>query len=548
MTLSDRVRHAAPAAGVALLALAASVWSLTNGFVYDDVHAIVRDERIHSLAAWWEVFTRPYWSAAIGAGLYRPLTSLAYALLWALGKGSALPYHAANIVLYTLVCVAVWRLARHLLPAGAAWLAAALFAVHPVHVEAVAGAVGLAELLASLAVVAAVAVYVSARRRGDVTLAGGALVAALYVMATLAKEHGVLLPALLAAAELTVVDDRRPWRTRARALATLFVVLTMIGGAYVVARDLVPGVTLADASVAPLARYERTARVYTFLSIVPEWARLFLWPARLSADYSPPAVAVVEHPSLALLPGAAILMIFLALIVAARRRAPVVTFGLVWAAITLALVTNLVVLAGFLLAERTLFLASVGVVLAVGAGVALLRPRLAALPSAPRRAAAAAVALLLAAGVTRSALRQRVWRDDETLLARTVADAPLSYRAHWMWSIRLFETGRLAAGEREARIALRLHERDPALHTDLAARYKLAGRCDAAVPLFRSALALDPWRNDARLLLLECLFALGEFSAARAEADSGARYWPKDPGVARAAVLADSLLALRIGR
>jgi hypothetical protein len=533
-------RTAAPA--VVLLAFLASAASLTNGFAYDDVHLIVRDARVHSLAGWWEAFGRPYWPAEFGAGLYRPLTSLGFAALWAAGDGRPLPFHLANVALYAACAVAVLRVARLVLPGWPAVVAALLFAVHPVHVEAVANAVGLAELLAALPMLVAVEVYLWARRGGRMSRRAVAVVAALYAAACLAKEHGVLLPALLAAAEATVVADGRPWRARLRSVAPLFALLALLGGGYVLLWRAVPGVTMAAASVAVLNRYPPATRVLTALTLPPEWARLLLWPARLSADYSPPAVGIVESVTASVVAGLAVLAAGAAALVRSWRRAPVLAFGIAWAAISLFLVSNLVLPAGVLLAERTLFMASAGVALAVAA---VAGRALAVAPRTARVAAAAAFALVVAAGAARSATRQRVWRDDETLFARTVEDAPFSYRAHWMRAIHLFETGRPGAGEREARIALRLHDGDPALAADLAARYKLAGRCDAAVPLFQSAVALDPARMTTRLLLVECLFAVGLFSEARDAARVGLRIWPHDAGAARAVAVADSLLALR---
>ena len=137
-------RPSAPAWLLPLLAVAAAVAvgaaSLGNGFAYDDVPLIVENARVTTLLPPWEYFGLPYWP---NGGLYRPLTACLTALLWKVGGGAPWIFHAANVTLHSLATGLVYLLARRVLMAPWAAFAALLFAVHPVHVEAVANAVGL---------------------------------------------------------------------------------------------------------------------------------------------------------------------------------------------------------------------------------------------------------------------------------------------------------------------------------------------------------------------------------------------------------------------
>ena len=156
-------RYAAPWLAIGLVALVASISSLGNGFAYDDIHAIVRNDRIHSLASPWQFFTHTYWPPGKyvgGSTLYRPLSSLGFALQWAIGSGSPLVFHITNLMLYLAGCLAVFWFLTLLLPLRAAWIAAALFAAHPVHVEAVANCVGQGELWVALFAVLAAGLFV----------------------------------------------------------------------------------------------------------------------------------------------------------------------------------------------------------------------------------------------------------------------------------------------------------------------------------------------------------------------------------------------------
>src|SRR6185437_3355986 len=188
-----------------------------------------------------------YWPPWMGAGLYRPLTISAFTLQWAVGRGAPWIFHATNITAYIIVCVLVLALARLMLPPAAAWTAAALFAVDPLHVEAVGNVVGQSELWAACGVLGAVVCFVrwrdaAARMRlepttpvgglpgravqasapGSFAAVGGPIHAgvlgAFIALACMAKEHAVVAPALIAAAELWVVSDPRPMRERWRAV------------------------------------------------------------------------------------------------------------------------------------------------------------------------------------------------------------------------------------------------------------------------------------------------------------------------------------------
>jgi len=141
-------------AAVVVLAVVASATALANGFALDDLALVADNARVHSLDHWWRLFTLPYWPPQYGASLYRPLVTLAYALQWWTGAGAPWVFHLSSVALYTALCALVLTLLLEVLSPAPALIGAALFAVHPVHVEAVANVVGQSELMASLAMVA----------------------------------------------------------------------------------------------------------------------------------------------------------------------------------------------------------------------------------------------------------------------------------------------------------------------------------------------------------------------------------------------------------
>ena len=140
----DRQAWIAPAI-VALLALAACITSLGHDFTFDDRYIVFLNQRLHTLHGWWRLFGDTYWPKEIGGDGYRPLVTSLFALQWAAGGGAPWVFHLVNIVLAVCAALAVYWCALAILPPIAALAAAALFAVHPVHVEVTGNVVGQSE-------------------------------------------------------------------------------------------------------------------------------------------------------------------------------------------------------------------------------------------------------------------------------------------------------------------------------------------------------------------------------------------------------------------
>jgi tetratricopeptide (TPR) repeat protein len=307
---------------------------------------------------------------------------------------------------------------------------------------------------------------------------------------------------------------------------------TVTGG--LVGRDWHPAFRTGDTSI----------RIWTALGVVPEWLRLLFFPAHLSADYNPQQIPVGTGFGPRQLLGVLVLALLAGVVLSAWRRRPVVAFGILWAGGALFPVSNLLLPTGIFLAERTMFLPSIGAVLAVGAGLA---PFLAQWHSWTRRKRRLGVALLcvvLLAGETRSALRQPVWRDNPALFAQTARDAPRSYRARAAYAVMLIEAGNEADGEDEYRAALRLYRDDPNLFADLGNWYIGKQRFSDALEMYSRVLELVPdhWTATSRSIL--CLIQLKRLDEARSLAQVAARRG--DEGAAAKLALVDTLLVREI--
>jgi hypothetical protein len=217
-------------------------------------------------------------------------------------------------------------------------------------------------------------------------------------------------------------------------------------------------------------------------TIVPHYVRLLLFPAALSADYYPQVITLATRVTPLVLLGGAMIVALAAGIRRAWRPAPELALALLWVPIALAPVSN-VFFPSVALAERTLYLPSVGACLALG--WALQR---AALRAHAPALIAAGVALFLA--TARTWTRTPAWRSDKTYVLTLLRDRPESYRGHLVAGRVLAATGNLPAAAREYEVARRLWTKDAALYVEGSAVVAALGDQARAAALLDSARAL----------------------------------------------------------
>jgi len=543
-----KVERRAGAIAVALLALVVTASALRNGFALDDVHIIAENARVHTLDSFWRLFAQTYWPPEQGASLYRPLTMLSFAVQWVIGNGSPLVFHAFSSVLYAASCVAFYFLAEELTTPTVALIAASLFAVHPVHVEVFANIVGQAELWVSLLVFVATLQFIRARKRGELRVFEVASISGLYIAACMFKEHAIVLPAILAAADVLFVGKSEHLTQRVRKLVPLVGALVITAIVFVVIRSVVAGGFRAGGTNELFRGQSFTARVLTMLTVIVEWVRLFFWPADLSADYSFPRTRIATELTADMLPGILVLVGLAVTGWRLRKTNPVMTFALAWVAITLAIPSNIFIVTGFVLAERTLFLASAGVLMMVAMALVALW-NYANANQAARIATASGIAFVLGAGALRSIDRAPVWRDNKTLFEQTVEDVPSSSRAHWMLAEYVTRTKGPRAAVDEMLLAVRLGQKnDPILLGFAADQLSMAGMCPRAMEFYLRALNLTPDNVQLRVNTSLCLLRLGRSEEARAVAEAGPPESSADPRIARMISLSDSLTRVRVAR
>jgi tetratricopeptide (TPR) repeat protein len=528
--LRDRRTAIAIVATVASLTFANS---LANGFAYDDHLIITINQAIKSWATLPGAIAAPYWPGEQGKelGLWRPTTTALLGVQHILSSGAPMVFHAVNLLVHTTASVLVLLLLVELMTVPAALAGALVFAVHPVHVEAVSNVIGVAELASTAALLAACVVHL---RGGAVSTWRRALaVGLLYAVGFGAKESAVTLPGLIflldAARGRLAVGDlpdylRRRWRA--------YVVMVGVAGALLLARSRVLG-SLAD-PLPPLGAslLEEIPRIWTLAEVWTHWVRLWVLPLDLSADYSPDVIPISFGWNATNLVGVALALAVLVGALVAWRRAPVgpgtdssrlVGFGVVWFLIAISPVSNVLFLSGVLLAERTLYLPSVGLAAATGWLVVRLSRE-----SMGRRAWALLVVILLL-GAARSWTRTSTWRDNPTMLSTLIDDYPQSGRSQWILGDAFLRQGRVSEALRAYRAAVGILGTHYQLMTELAQQLMQVQHYRAAEQLLRVSAASEPEYPLAHALLALTRAEHGDAPAAEAHARASLERYPSDP-------------------
>ncbi|MES2124144.1 MAG: hypothetical protein V4503_05595 [Gemmatimonadota bacterium] len=506
---------------VAMAAIGSSISTRHNFFAQDDVPLVIEDARAHDIKLVDRIFTEGYWPPPYPRDLYRPLTSLLISLEWQMGGGAPFSYKCVQIAIYAASSIAVLILALQLLPFWGAVAAALFFAVHPVHVEAVALAVNQAEVIVGLIASLAVAWYINRRREGPLDLRAAFGLGLTTLIAAHFKETGLMIAPLLVATELFVIPAT-PGRWRLT--RPVWLVQLLAGTITIAIRSQVQTDRLSGTFIAEVFEHSTVwNRFETMLRVVPEWLRLHLWPATLQADYSPQVITQATGWAYDQWLGLAIIVLVGVLAIRLFRRAPIVLFGVAWVAIALFPVSNVLVPTGIPMAERTLFLSSIGAMLAVVAfgleglrGIAPERRQLAG------RLAAAFVVVVAILGVSRSYSRHKIWRNSMTMWSQTVVDAPDGYRSWVAFGSLAYRIVGHERGINAYHIALRLYDKAEGPIIQLAEWYRVADQCPTAIPLYYKALALREFA-PAMASLAACLAWEGDYAATKAIALRGLR-------------------------
>ena len=518
--------------------------AIRNGFAMDDDLYIFRNAQVTSHSA-TELFQPNKYTA-----VFRPVTFATLAANFQLGGENPWGYHLVNLFLHSGVTILLFFVLRTILgrmPRGGfiAFVAAVLFAVHPIHTDAVTSIIGRSELLAAGFLLVAWLFHLYDRPF---------LAALSFVVALLSKESAVAFLPLALAGDYACGKFKSRERYISIAGVTLF---------YILALWKIQGGRFGPNEISfldnPLSTLPVGWRILNALRIAWKYAGLQLFPAKLACDYSFNAIPLfrdLRHT----LPAFAATLAALATwgLAVWKRQFAFVLAGAIYFA-GFAITANIGIVTGTIMGERLAYLPSAGFCLLLALILVWLdaRQRIAAISML--------VALVLAFGA-RTIVRNSDWRNDLTLNESAARIVPGNAKIHsTLGGIYLLQR-RLDLARAELQLSLNIYPNFPdteeslalveswsgnnsealrlmehALHfsnrkninydfmaVNLAALLLQMGQLDQAATILDREVAVAPgysraWSNRAALR-----YKLGEIAAARNDAESALRLDPNN--------------------
>ncbi|XP_057340182.1 protein O-mannosyl-transferase Tmtc3 [Microplitis mediator] len=395
-----------PARGVLAAFVAAAAFaiysnSLGCGFVFDDISAIKdnRDLRPHTPLK--NVFYNDFWGTPMykeqSHKSYRPFCVLTFRWNYLIHQLDPMGYHLLNVILHVAVCILYFRTCLMFLSDLASFVSALLFAVHPVHTEAVTGVVGRAETLSSLFYLGAFIMYTKACKSKRTTAWRPMMMSMLCVfIAMLCKEQGITATAVCVVYEIFVVQKVKAidifltiksafggnkinptWSgegTKRLAALTLVTFSLLILRLNVMGSRL-PVFTRFDnpASVAPTPTRQLT---YNYLAAVN--LRLLFLPSDLCCDWTMGTIPLIESlldiRNVATLAahGMIIGLLIVAILTRNRKTSIIIIISLALMILPFLPASNIFFPVGFVIAERVLYAPSMGFCMLVGHGWSII--------------------------------------------------------------------------------------------------------------------------------------------------------------------------------
>jgi tetratricopeptide (TPR) repeat protein len=411
--------------------------SFGSGFVADNHYIILEDPRIRAATSEnvGEIIDHGYWFLPPEKGLYRPFTTLTYLFNYAVLGNADQPagYHAINMLLHMLNVLLVYVLCLRLMrKPWLAFFAAAIWAVHPASTEAVTNIVGRADLLAAFAVLCGFWMYLksteSTGSRQWVWLAG---LAGITTVGVFSKESAVVILGVIVLYEFAFWKERKQVRgLLLGCVATSVPILLMwIQRSRVLAKSETPVFPFVEN---PLIGSGFWVAKLTAIKVLAKYLWLLVWPAKLTWNYYYSQIPLARGAPRDWIAWIAIAAVVVVAIFLYRRNAPAFFFA-AFAFVAIVPVSNLLIPIGTIMAERFLYLPTIGFAACAVMGIYAIAERVKL-----RAAAPVVMCLIIVAFAARTWARNSDWRDNMTLMKAGVEAAPNSYANHQFLATEMY--------------------------------------------------------------------------------------------------------------
>ena len=517
-------RKPAAATAAFILVLTAIVFAnvFQNDFVgYDDQNLIVNNHRIRSLSP--DSIAKMFVPEV--RGNYQPLRTLSYAIDYAVWGMRPFGFQIVNVLLHALTVIGVWLLARKLATEPVAFLAALIFAVHPMRVESVTWMSARKDVLCLAFFLAAMLSHVRFEEKGKPIFHAASIVAT--GLALLSKLTAVTIPVCILFFDICRNGWPRAGDLRKKIVRLLPHVLLVC---LVVALNFVrpEAASYHGDALAPLddaaGGVTRDIRLSMPL-VVCRYIGVLLVPYRLSTHYEIDRITRLLDIR-ALAPIAFLLGLAIVGIVCFLRGRRLTAFCIGWFALTFLPMSNIVPTAA-MMTDRYMHIPSIGFSILLAAALLYPAERLKAANKSLVRtlalAPAVAVVLLLSVFTIR---RNSDWRDTESLFTRTLLVNPRCVDAHLgIGAVRDGE-GDFDGAIEMYREALEISPEHYRVLYNLGVTYKKKGWTREAAAALEQSRDLNPQFIATHFNLALVYHEQGRYPEAIDEHEQVLRQWP----------------------
>jgi len=469
---------------------------------YDDLEFVVENPHVSEGLTGANIrwaFEHPY----VAAG--GPLTWLSHMLDVEMFGMNAGGHHLTSLVIHTVNAVLLWLLLWNATgAAGRSALVAALFAVHPLHVESVAWVAERKDVLSTFFWILTTGAYLRFTRRTNI--ARYLLVVLLFVCGLAAKPMVATLPAVLLVldawplrrAPLLFSEWRRWVELLVEKIPLIILAAVALALTYVEQRDL-GAVSLGEALPLPVRLANAAVSPIAYIGKM-------LWPSALVPFYPFRSQVPLSTVAMALAALGAVTWT----VVAARRRAPYLLTGWSWFLVSLIPVLGIVQVGGHAMADRFTYIPLIGLFVAASWGSLDMLTRL----GVARRTASVCALIVISACALTARTQVRHWQNGITLWEHAVSIDPANARAQGNLGVALMSAGRSDEAIAHYDAALQLQPDDSHAHNNLALVLAARGRSEEALAHYFEAVRLNPEYVTARIHLANLLDEQGRSTEA----------------------------------
>ena len=503
-----------------LICLAVYGNTLLNGFVYDDMTQVLNNSWIRDVRHLPDIFSKNVWGFQSGRNVsnyYRPMMHVIYLVSYGMFGLKPWGFHLVNIFFHMINSLLVFLVASSLfrprrlqdtssspLPSfiSPAFVAALLFALHPINTEAVAWVGAVTDLSYTFFYLCSLYFYIRAEdgfknKEYFISLAS-------FSLALLCKEPAVTLPAALIAYDITFGQGSKGIYFYAKKYSAFILLL----GLYFIVRVQVLGGFAPVKMNRDLTTYQYCINVFPLISTYLE--KLFIPIGQNAIHTFHPLTSLWDMKALLSL---SITISFIAAVFIAYRKSRIIFFGLVVIIVPLLPALYTPAIGESPLAERYLYLPSVGFAIVLATLYSSQTERLQSY-----RLPIVAMALIAVLFSSLIIARNRIWRDNVTLYTDTIKKSPDAELPRGNFGIALLEDGRLDEAIEQFRVIItKINPSSENAYYNMGRAYMKKGAYPEAMAAFKKALSLDPNDGDAYRNLLLCYAKSGMIDQAVAE-------------------------------